>query len=234
MDNEVTAILFVHGIQGSPAQFQWMINQLPPRIHYENVLLAGHGGNVEAFRHARKKEWQDQVNDTAIKLCRQYRRVCYVGHSMGCLLGMEAAKQSGVHFSSMLLLACPLSLRPTFAYFRNNLLAVLNYHGGNPYILSVKNANSVFAKHAWEYLSCLHPYLELLRLIRDTRKAPQKPINHVTAFFFEKDEIVGKKASRLAKQQFGFTTVQLPQCGHDYWTTSAKEQMMACLIDALQ
>ncbi|MBR4332137.1 MAG: hypothetical protein IKP72_05635, partial [Clostridia bacterium] len=115
----------------------------------------------------------------------------------------------GVHFSGMLFLACPLSLRPTFAYFRNNLLAVSNYHGGNPYILSVKNANSVFAKHAWEYLFCLHPYLELLRLIRGARKAPQKPINHVTAFFFEKDEIVGKKASRLAKQQFGFTTVQL-------------------------
>ena len=71
MDNKAMAILFVHGIQGSPAQFQWMIDQLPPRIRYENVLLAGHGGNVEAFRHAGKKEWLDQVNDTAIKLCRQ-------------------------------------------------------------------------------------------------------------------------------------------------------------------
>ena len=37
MDNKATAILFVHGIQESPAQFQWMIDQLPPRIRYENV-----------------------------------------------------------------------------------------------------------------------------------------------------------------------------------------------------
>ncbi len=29
MDNKATAILFVHGIQESPAQFQWMIDQLP-------------------------------------------------------------------------------------------------------------------------------------------------------------------------------------------------------------
>jgi hypothetical protein len=71
--------------------------------------------------------------------------------------------------------------------------------------------------------------LDLIRLIRNTRKAPKKSINNVTAFFFEKNKIVGKKASRLAKQQFGFTTVQLPQCGHDYWTASAKEQMMAYL-----
>ena len=71
MDNKATAILFVHGIQESPAQFQWMIDQLPHGYAMKNVLLAGHGGNVEAFRHAGKKEWLDQVNDTAIKLCRQ-------------------------------------------------------------------------------------------------------------------------------------------------------------------
>ena len=38
-----TGILFVHGIQGSPAQFRFLIERLPEDIRVRNLLLSGHG-----------------------------------------------------------------------------------------------------------------------------------------------------------------------------------------------
>ena len=41
-----TAFLFVHGIQGSPAQFSFLNERLPEDIRVRNRLLTGHGFTV--------------------------------------------------------------------------------------------------------------------------------------------------------------------------------------------
>ena len=226
-----TAILFVHGIQGSPRQFQWILDSLPDHVRAVNLLLPGHGGDVSVFRQSGRQDWQECVNQAGEALCRHYQRVIFVGHSMGCLLGIEAARHPGIRFSAMLFLACPLSLRPTWAYFKNSLLAVSGYHGNNPYILALQAANSVHAAHPWQYAGCLHPYLELLRLVRQVNNAKKPPLPPVTAFFFQKDEIVGKCAVRLATEKYRFTTATLSDCSHDYFTSYAREKILAVVLN---
>ena len=44
-----TAVLCVHGIQGSPTQFDWVLDALPEDYHGESILLPGHGGDVRLF-----------------------------------------------------------------------------------------------------------------------------------------------------------------------------------------
>lgn len=50
-----TVVLCVHGIQGSPSQFDWIISSLPAHIAAENLLLPGHGEDVRAFRSSGMK-----------------------------------------------------------------------------------------------------------------------------------------------------------------------------------
>ena len=45
------AILFVHGIVGTPNHFAEFVQRVPEDISVWNVLLDGHGGSVQDFSH---------------------------------------------------------------------------------------------------------------------------------------------------------------------------------------
>ena len=44
-----TVVLCVHGIQGSPGQFDWLTKNIPEQIDYQCILLPGHGKTNEEF-----------------------------------------------------------------------------------------------------------------------------------------------------------------------------------------
>ncbi len=166
-----TACLFVHGIQGSPAQFCFLIERLPEDIRVRNLLLPGHGADVKAFRRSGQEQWLAAVRQAAEELRRQCARLIFVGHSMGCLLGLEIEHEHPGTFAEMVLLCCPFYVRPTARYFRNNLLASRpGRENDDVYVRAAREANSVTASHPAQYLTCAHSYLELLRLMRFVRK----------------------------------------------------------------
>lgn len=107
-----TVVLFVHGIQGSPLQFKWLVSRLPSNIDYKCILLPGHGGSVAWFKKTGSKEWQRYINELCREKRTKYERVVYVVHSMGCLLGINTTKVDDNCFDAMLLLACPIMLSP--------------------------------------------------------------------------------------------------------------------------
>ena len=82
MKERSTAVLFVHGIQGSPGQFQFLIEALPAGVEVRNLLLPGHGGSARDFRSSDRAAWLAAVGGEAKRLLEQGRRVVYVGHSM--------------------------------------------------------------------------------------------------------------------------------------------------------
>lgn len=55
------AILFVHGIQGSPNQFRFLLERLENNVSYYNLLLPGHGANYLEFRASGVAQWLDSV-----------------------------------------------------------------------------------------------------------------------------------------------------------------------------
>ena len=81
-------VLFVHGIQGSPSQFDFLISRLRDSVTVCNVLLPGHGTTIREFRNSSSSPWLPAVRDAAQKMKSQCERLYFVGHSMGCLLGL--------------------------------------------------------------------------------------------------------------------------------------------------
>lgn len=231
MDNaqKKTAVLFVHGLQGTPSQFDFLIRSLPKGTAYVSLLLPGHGGSVKSFRRSGRAAWERSVQQAAVALGQNYDRVILVGHSMGCLLGLKAAMQPGIRFDAMLFIACPLRIRITARYLRNNFLAVSRRQTRDPQVLAARAANSVRAAHPLAFLTCLHPYLELLRLMREIRKTHPRPLLRVTAAFPAYDEIVSPRSFRIAREDWRFAPVVLPGSSHQYFSPAARESLKRIL-----
>ena len=227
-------MLFVHGIQGSPSQFDFLINRLPDSVTVCNVLLPGHGTTIREFRNSSSSQWLPAVRDVAQKMKSQCERLYFVGHSMGCLLGLLIENELPGVFSGMLLLCCPFRIRLTYRYLRNNLLASRPAKPtDDPFVQAAREANSVTAASPAQYVTCAHPYLELLRLMREVRKDCALPPCKITFVFSEKDEIVSPRSVRLARERFGVEPEIMPGCGHNWFSEKAKQQI-ADALNAMQ
>ena len=88
-------VLFVHGIQGSPSQFDFLISRLPDSVTVCNVLLPGHGTTIREFRNSSSSQWLPAVRDAAQKMKSQCERLYFVGHSMGGNSVVNAAARMG-------------------------------------------------------------------------------------------------------------------------------------------
>lgn len=229
-----SAVLLVHGIQGSPSQLDFLLSALPPGTPYINLLLPGHGGGTARFRKSGREAWERSVRQAAAALGNAHGRVIFVGHSMGCLLGLRAALDAGIRFDAMLFIACPFRLRLSLQSLRRTRKALSRHPGDDPRVLAIRDANSVRAGHPLAYLTCLHPYLELLRLIRDVRRISPKPLLRVTAAFCGEDEIVSARSWREAQDLWRFSPVLLPGCTHHLFTEDAKETLRQILNAMVQ
>ena len=230
MKERSTAVLFVHGIQGSPGQFQFLIEALPAGVEVRNLLLPGHGGSARDFRSSDRAAWLTAVGGEAKRLLEQGRRVIYVGHSMGCLLGLAISRELGDPFAGMLLLCCPFRIRPTVRYLSNNLRAMRPERPGEPSRVSAaRAANSVRVRHPAEHLTLLHPYAELLRLMGETRRAGPVGPEGIRFYFSEADEIVSPRSRGEAARYPASDVRILPGCGHNDFTEPAKQTLQLAL-----
>ena len=226
-----TALLFVHGIQGQPRQFQFLLERLPEDVQVRNLLLPGHGAGMSAFRRSGRDQWLAAVRQAAVELREQYGRLAFVGHSMGCLLGLEIERELSGVFAGMLLLCCPFHLRPTPRYFRNNLLASRpERETDDAFVRAAREANGVAAAYPAQYLTCVRPYLELLRLTRTVRKMGVVPACPVRFLFSEKDEVVSPRSARFARERFDAEPTVLHGCGHNMFSAEGKEQIASVMI----
>ena len=221
-----TGILLVHGIQGSPDQFRFLTGRLPEDIRVRNLLLPGHGADVRTFRRSGRAQWLAAVRQAAGELRGQCGRLIFVGHSMGCLLGMETERERPGTFAGMALLCCPFHIRPTARYFRYGLLASRpERETDDAFVRAAREANSVAAAHPAQYLTCAHPYLELLRLARTVRKNAAVPACPARFLFSGRDEIVSPRAARFARERFGTEPEILPGCGHNRFSPEGQERI---------
>ena len=145
---------------------------------------------------------------------------------MGCLLGLEIEHEHPGTFAEMVLLCCPFYVRPTARYFRNNLLVSRpGRENDDVYVRAAREANSVTASHPAQYLTCAHPYLELLRLMRNVRKNSMVPACPVRFIFSERDEVVSLRSARFARERFTAEPEILPGCGHNWFSAEGKERI---------
>lgn len=228
-----TVVLCVHGIQENPRIFNWILSALPPHIAAENLLLPGHGKDVRAFRRSGRQEWQSCVDAKILDLSSRYENIIYIGHSMGCLLGIDACIRLNSHIRSLILLACPLALRPTWCYFWNSFCGVASIRLDNPYAAAARMSNSVQARSPLAYLTCLRPYWHLLIKIRTVRKQLPELKLPVQAIHSQNDEIVSIRSLEYFKHLPQAKTAIAPGSGHHLYSPAARQEILAVIRAAL-
>ena len=229
-----TAVLFVHGIQGSPEQFRFLIDALPSGIETRNLRLPGHGADAMAFRSSGRADWLAAVRRETEELLQEGRRIVLVGHSMGCLLGLLCSDLLGDPYRGMLLLCCPFRVRPTFRYLSIGLRAARPERPGeDPAVTATRAANSVYLRRSLEQLTLLHPYADLLRLMGQTRSAGPECPTKLRFFFSERDEIVSPRSRDFAAAYPNAAVRVLPGCTHNYFNNEARQLLRRTLLSMI-
>ncbi|MBQ4067223.1 MAG: alpha/beta fold hydrolase [Clostridia bacterium] len=217
-NDSTTAILFIHGIVGTPNHFNEFIPLIPKSFSVYNLLLDGHGKGVKDFSKTSMKKWETQVASVVEELSVTHEKIYIVAHSLGTLLAIEQAIKSRTVYK-LFLIAVPLSLslKPKMAI--NSLKVYFDKISPNDReALAAKKSYGIGEdKNLFNYIGWIPRFLELFAKIRQTRKVINNLNTPCWVYQSEKDEMVSKKSEKYLKQNSCFTINSLEYSGHYYY-----------------
>ncbi|MDO4564103.1 MAG: alpha/beta hydrolase [Clostridia bacterium] len=212
-----TAVVFIHGIMGSPDHFLRFIPRTPDSYSIYNLLLGGHGGSVADFCRSSMKQWKAQVSELIASLCQRYPNIIIVGHSMGTLFAIEEAVKRPDRVKKLFLLAVPLKIRcnPS-TIFKGLKLFMGKMSPDNP---APANASYSLApeKNKWKLIGFIPRYMELFFQISRTRKLLKKAAVPALAFQSALDELVAPEAADIVRSNPHFDCRILEKSHHSYY-----------------
>ncbi len=185
-----TAILFIHGILGTPNHFADFLPLVPESASVVNLLLDGHGAGVREFSRTSMKKWETQVEATVDSLLATHKKLYIAAHSLGTLLAIGVSVKKPV--AGLFLLAVPirLGLKPrVFAtcwkVWRGRV------RDTDVYTVAAQNCCGVEqSKNLLLYLGWIPRFWELLVKIRKTQKLLPGLTVPGIAYQSKKDELV--------------------------------------------
>lgn len=234
--NSDTAVLFIHGILGSPNSFADLIRALKNRYTVLALLLPGHGGTARAFSESAMAQWENCVETAVKKLAQKYQNLILVGHSMGCLLAMQAAAAtSNTCIKGLFLTAVPLHMQLTPSSASNSLKVVFNRVRPNDTLATAaKNACSVDSGQLLEHLRWLPRFFELLKKARQCRTLPSQLSIPVLVFQSRKDELVARRSAKHFIGKPNYTLKVLENSRHYYYHPQERAQMADALVQFVE
>lgn len=221
------AVVFIHGILGTPRHFDFLLDLVPPSWSVYNVLLAGHGGSVLDFSGASMEQWEAEIRAQMDALQREGIGVLLVGHSMGTLLAMDAALNFPETAKGLFLLNTPLSIRPRARVFANSLRAALGKIPPEDEEGQVLlNACSIrLERSLWKYIGWVPRYLELFSKARAMRKVLPELDLPCTVFHSARDELVGPAAADAARRIPRARVEILEDSSHFFYSSADKSKI---------
>lgn len=227
-----TAVLFMHGIVGTPNHFRDLIplvELVPEAWSVYNVLLDGHGGSIDDFAKTSMKKWKAQVFGIFDDLCRIHDHVVIVGHSMGTLFAMQMALQKPEKVPFLFLIAVPM--RPWIRLFgiKNLLkLAFGKLREDVPLEAATRRVAGVDATaQLWKYPKWIPRFLELFREIYLTEKQMDRLSVPCIAWQSRKDELVSNFSYGILKKCGKFELCELPGSTHFYYAPEDQKKVQA-------
>ena len=213
------AVLFVHGIVGTPNHFAEFVTRVPEGISVWNVLLDGHGGSVRDFSHTSMQKWEAQVRDAVEKLAVSHTEIYIVAHSMGTLFAIDRAIESPT-VKGLFLLAVPLKIAPKPRMLSN--LCKVYFDKIKPDDEVAQAAKRCYGiaqdKNPFHYLGWLPRYLELFAKARKTRKRIQELQTPCRVYQSARDELVSTASAKWLSKNENLSVVLLQNSGHYYYT----------------
>lgn len=230
-----TAVLFMHGIVGTPNHFRDLIplvDLVPDGWSVYNVLLDGHGGSIDDFAKTSMKKWKNQVFGVFESLFQAHDRVIIVGHSMGTLFAMQMALSRPEKVPFLFLIAAPM--RPWVRLFGIKNLLKLAF-GTLREDVPLENATRQVAgvnatAQLWKYIKWLPRFLELFREIHLTERQMKNLAVPCVAWQSRKDELVSNFSADVLKKAGRFEVYEIADSTHFYYAPEDQRKVRADFV----
>lgn len=222
-----TAILFIHGIYGSPVQFDAISKMLYDKGYsIMAILLSGHGGDADDFTKVNTDDWYSEVKKAVVFLKEKYDRVILTGHSMGGLLALNESLENSI--DGIILMSVPMNVRVSYGTVRMSARILWGHpENDDDFLESYRHAYSIEDSSLWQNILWLPKMTALLKLIMKTRKNLSKITTPVLIIQSRSDETVRWKSAYILRKKLTCATelLLLKKSGHSYYHTDEFEQM---------
>lgn len=229
--NAKTAVLFIHGILGTPNHFRDLmplVELVPENWSVHNLLLPGHGGSTKDFGRSSMNAWRSHTKNVFLQLANTHEHVLVVAHSMGTLFALQLGLEHPEKIPALFLLAVPM--RPGLRWigikncFRVGFDRVRPDH---PMEVATQNACGIqTTKLVWKYIPWIPRFLELFLEIYDTEKRMEQLNVPCTAWQSHKDELVTNHSRKVLARFPQIEIRDLKDSSHFYYTDADRGRVM--------
>ncbi len=234
-----TAVLFLHGIVGTPRHFDSrlpLVQLVPEQWSVYNLLLPGHGGSVETFSNSTMKQWKEYVWRVFGELARKHRHVIIVAHSMGTLFAVQLAIEYRDKIPFMLLIAAPICPQVSFGAVTHAVGLVFPHSHSDPKIHNAmaQSGSVTLTKKVWKYMPWIPNLCELLKEAQHTKK--QLPLLQTKTIVVQShhDELVSRRSAKFLSQCPCVQLTTLPNSTHFYYTGPEKRIVQQAFLEAMK
>lgn len=230
-----TAILYVHGILGTPTQFRDFF-PLAEGCSQCSLQLDGHGGDAKAFSQTSMKQWKAQVDAKVADLLQTHRSLLLVAHSMGTLFAISASIQHADRVKGIFLIDVPLSIRLRPALAVNCWKVFWNRIKPDDFrALAAQQAYGIEMDYKiWRYLGWIPRYLELFCEIHKVKQMVSEISVPCAAFQSKQDEMVGRSAVELLRENPRLQVHEMPSSTHFYFAPEDLAWMLRSYVQFLK
>ena len=230
-------VVFIHGFMGSPRLFDGFARKVHSQGYSAtSLLLPGHGKTTKAFSSSTKDQWQDHVNAEIERFSADYGKIFLVGHSMGCLLAINAAVKHSEYVQGLFLMACPLKLRIVSLISIKTLIKQVFRRRNHPMKSAYLDGSSIplYPTLLWR---SVRPIVELKKLIRITKRDLCGVCVPVTAVYALSDEVVSMRSLGILKSCLDkscLDCITLSDSLHAYYPEHELSELEEALVTAIE
>lgn len=218
IDGAEVAVLFIHGILGTPNHFRELIPLVPPSYSVYAMVTDGHCGSVSDFSSSSLEKWRKSVQDAVDGLLATHERLYIVGHSMGTLFAIEQAMRES-RIPKLFCISIPIKVG-----FRLRMIPMAykiyrkRIKDDDTVTLALRECyGCVDDKNILKYLGWVPRFLDLFKLIRHTRRNLKELSTPCVAFQSIPDELVSPKSIGILKKESSIRVVALERSTHFYY-----------------
>lgn len=197
------AILYIHGIMGSPLEMGRFFDALKrENIRFRALLLPGHGSNGFDFARTNANAWQTHVNQELADLKKTASKIILIGHSLGGLLALNASLQSPV--DGIVLINTPIKTRISFQQISMSLRVLFsNGNTDDRMIRTYRETFSVSLNDWWTMPLWIPRLLDIRHISRKTAQILNEVNVPVILFQSIRDETVNPLSAEILKRGLG-------------------------------
>jgi len=226
-------VIFVHGLYGSPRQFDGLADAVFRQgCSYAALLLPGHGGSARDFASGTFERWQGHVDSEIERYSRDFKNIWLVGHSMGGLLAINAAVKFSELVRGVFTIACPFKITMFSTYAIKIRMRQIFGKKNDPVKRAYLSSKSVVLSPnlIWHNHKPTAEFKKLLLTARSNLSGVRVP---VTAVYSTSDELTSFASHEIMKKELvkaPFELVVLTESLHAYYTECEQDVIEQALL----